>query len=124
MLYYCSKIHVFAPQTYGAMQTLPRQVMEQCRLRPAKSQSLCSLPRKITETSFFAPRNYGAMQTLLCKIAETKFQGPTNIIKFKFLQFFSIYFCKSLLFLRPLQTFGPLFKEKIFCVTVPLKDPV
>ena len=71
LLYFCSKIHVFAPQNYGAMQTLPRKVMEQCRLCPAKSQSLRSLPRKITETSFFAPQNYGAMQTLLREIAET-----------------------------------------------------
>ena len=120
-LQFCSKIHVFAPQNYGAMQTLPREVMEQCRLCPAKSQSRRSLPRKITETLFFAPQNYGAMQTLLRKIAETQFQGPTNILKFKFL-FFSNYFCKSLLFQRSLQPFGSLFKEKLFCVTVPLSE--
>ena len=58
--------------------SLPRKIMEQC---PAKlwsnadfaprDQSLCSLPRKVTETSFFAPQNYGAMQTLLRKIMET-----------------------------------------------------
>ena len=50
----------FALQSYGAMQTLPRE-----------TQSLRSLPRKITETLFFAPQNYGAMQTLLRKIMET-----------------------------------------------------
>ena len=111
-----SKIHVFAPQNYGAMQTLPRKVMKQCRLCPAKSQSLHSLPHKIKETLFFSPQNYGAMQTLLRKIAETQFQGPTNILKLKFPHFFSNYFCKSLLFQIPLQPFGPLFKEKnILC---------
>ena len=40
----------FAPQSNGAMQTLPR---------------------KITATSLFAMQNYGAMQTLLRKIVET-----------------------------------------------------
>ena len=71
LLYFFSKIHVLAPQNYGAIQTLPRKFMEQCRLRPGKSQSLRCLPRKIPETSFFAPQNYGAIQTLLRKIAET-----------------------------------------------------
>ena len=87
-----------APQNYGAMQTLPRKIMEQCRLRPAKSQSLCFFPRKITETLFFAPQNYGAMRTLPSKIMETKFQGPTNV---KFSSFVLILFvCKSMLFQR------------------------
>ena len=71
LLYFCSKIYVFALQNDGAMQTLPRKIMVQCRLCPARSQSLRSLPRKIVETLFFAPQNYGAMQTLLCKIMET-----------------------------------------------------
>ena len=71
LLYFCSKIHVCAPQNYGAMQTLPRKIKEQYRLCPAKSQRLCSLPRKLLETLFFALQNYGAMQTLLRKIVET-----------------------------------------------------
>ena len=88
--------------------SLPRKIMEQWRLCPAKSwsnadlaprrsQSLCSLPRKIKETWFLALKNYGAMQT------------------------FSNYFCKSLSFPRSLQPFGPLFRGEIFCVTVPLR---
>ena len=120
MLYFFSKIYVFAPQNYGAMQTLPRKIMDQWRLCPARSQSPRSLPHKIKETLFFAQQNYGAMQTLLCEIVETKFQGPKNIIKFNCLIFFSNYFCKTLLFPRSLQPFGQLFKEKIFCLTVPL----
>ena len=81
LLYFCSKIYVFAPQNYGAIQTLPRKVMEQCRLRPAKSQSLRSFPRKITETLFFGPQNYGAMQTLLCKIAKKLPSMPLKSVK-------------------------------------------
>ena len=46
----------FAPKNYGAMQTLPRKIME---------------------PSYFAPRNYGAMQTLPRKITETQLQGLT-----------------------------------------------
>ena len=40
---------IFAPQNYGAMQTLLHKIMEQCRLCPANSWSLHSLPRKIME---------------------------------------------------------------------------
>ena len=113
--------------------SLPRKIMEQCRLCPTKLWSnadfaprdhrafVLTLPRKIMETSFFAPQNYGPMQTLLRKIMDTEFQGPKNIIKFNFCLFFSNYFCKSLSFLGSLQPFGPLFKEKIFFVPVPLK---
>ena len=71
LLYFCFKFPVFALQIYGAMQTLPRKIRKQCRLRPAKSQSLCSLHRKITETLFFALQSYGAMQTLLREIVAT-----------------------------------------------------
>ena len=77
------------------MRTLPRKIKEQIRLRPAKSQSICSLPREMPATLFFAPQNYWAMQTLPREIMETRFQGPENIIKFDFL--FSKYFCDGIL---------------------------
>ena len=64
-------MYVFAPKNYGAMQTLPRKIKEQYRLRPPKSQSLGSLPREIMETLFFALRNYGAMKTFLSEIVGT-----------------------------------------------------
>ena len=113
--------------------SLPRKFMEQCKLCPAKSWSnadfapqdhrafvlcpakswrLCSLPREIME------------QYRLCsaKWWRHSFRGQKNIIKLNCVLFFSNYFCKSLSFLRSLQPFGPLFNEKIFCVTVPLKQ--
>ena len=104
------------------MQTLPRKIMEQCRLCPAISQSLCSLPRKITETLFFVPQNNGGMQTLLRAIMETQFQGPANIIQFKCLFFFLNIFVNHCHFRDLYNHFGPLCKEKIFCVTVRLRD--
>ena len=113
--------------------SLPRKIMEQCRLCPAKlwsnadfglqnhrpfvlcpakSQRLRSLPHKIME------------QCRLCSTKSRKhtFRGQQISSNLNFFLFFSIYFCKSLLFQRSLQPFGPLFKEKIFCVMVPLRE--
>ena len=130
MLYFCSKIYVFDPQNYGARQTLPHKIMEQCRLRPARSQSLCYLPRKVTETLFFAPQNHGDI--VLCpaklwSIADFAPQNHGDIVsgaKKKssnlIVVSFSNYFWKSSSFPRSVQPFEPLFKEKIFCVMVPL----
>ena len=78
-MFFAVNLHLklcLSPPNYGAMQTLLRKTMEQCRLCPTKSQSLHTFPRKIIEPSYFAPQNYGAMQTLPCKIMETHFQGP------------------------------------------------
>ena len=82
MLYFCPWIYVFVLLTYGAMQTWP-QIMEQCRLCPAKSWSLRSLPHGITKLSFFAPQNYGAMQTLPAKSRRHSFKSQNNNIIFK-----------------------------------------
>ena len=127
--------------------TLPRKIMEQCRLCPAKlwsnadfapqdhrafvlcpakSRSLHTLPRKITEPSYFAPRNYRALQTLpreineqcrLCpaKLQRHSFRGQNNNINYpktRFYFIFSNFFWKSMLFQRSIQPLGPLFKEK------------
>ena len=66
--------------------------MEQCRLCPTKSQ----------RHSFRGQNN------------------NKNYLKTIFSFLFSNFFCKSILFQRSIQLLGPLFKEKIFCVTVPL----
>ena len=79
--------------------SLSRKVMEQCRLCPAKS-----------EPSFFAPQNCGDMVSGANRFPKTKISPP----------FFNFY-CKSLLFQRPLQPFGPRFGREIFCVAVPLR---
>ena len=112
--------------------SLPRKIMEQCRLCPAKFWSntdfapqnhrafvLCpaklrrlhSLPREIME------------QSRLCSAKSWRhsFRGQQISSNWNFFTFFLIIFFKSLLFQRPLQPFGPLFKENIFCVTVPLR---
>ena len=119
LLFFCSKIYGFAPQNYGAMQTFPRKI-----------QILRSLPRKITETSFFAPPNHGDFVLCPAKLWSNADFAPQNdgdIVSGanKYHQsylcsLFSHYFCKSLSFPRSLQPFGTPFKEKIFCVTVPL----
>ena len=103
------------------MQTLPRKVMEQCRLCPAKSQSLRFLPCKITETLLFAPQNYGAMQTLLRKKTATQFQGLKNILELKFLHFFLFFFVNHCFFRDLYNPLDHLLRKKIFCVTVPLR---
>ena len=110
---------------------LPHQIMEQCRLCPAKlwsnadfaprnhrafvlcpanSRRLCSLPRKIME------------QCRLCsaKSRRRSSRGQQTSSNLNFFTFCLIFFCKSLFFQRRLKPFGPLFKVKIFCVTVPL----
>ena len=78
LLYFCPWIYVFAPQNYVAMQTLPRNIMEQYRLCPAKLWS----------TEDFAPQNHGAfvfhnaklgsLHYLLCKIMEQCRLCPHN----------------------------------------------
>ena len=77
-----------------------------------------TLPCKITEPFFFAP------QCRLCsaKLRRHSFRGQQISSNLNFFTFFFYYFCKSLLWQRPLLPFGPLFKDKIFCVTVPLMD--
>ena len=113
------------------MQTLPRKIMEQCRLRPAKSWSNADFAREIREPLFFAPQNHGDFvlwPTKLWSNADFAPQNGWDIVSVakkcnKILvssQFFN-FFCKSLSFLRLLQPFGPLFKENMFCVTVPLR---
>ena len=104
--YFLPWIYGFVPWKYGAMQTLPRKIMELCRLCPAKSQSLCTLPRKITEPWYFAPRNYGAMLTLPREIMEQcwlcpaksrrhSFRGQNNNLTLGFLFFpLTFFFCK------------------------------
>ena len=109
----------FAPQNHTAfvlcpaksqrLCSLPREIMEQCRLCSAKSRTLRSLPREIME------------QCRLCsaKSRRHSFRGQQISSNLNLFTFFFVC-CKSLLFQRPLQPFGPLFKENIFCVTVPL----
>ena len=112
--------------------SLPRKIMEQCRLCPAKlwsnadfaprghrafvlcpakSQRLCSLPREIMEQCRLCSAKSWRHSFRIQKIS-------SNLIV---VSFFLIMFCKSSSYPRSLQPFGPLFKEKIFCVTVPLR---
>jgi hypothetical protein len=69
-----------------------------------------TLPLKIMEQSRLRPQNHGDIVS-----------GPKNILKLNFLLFFSDYFSKSVIFQTSLHPFGPLYKEKIFYVAVPLK---
>ena len=77
--------------------SLPRKIMEQCRLCLAKLWS----------NADFAPRDYGAMQTVARKITDTEFQEPTEhpqlYIKLK--RILKNYFSKSLIFQRSLKLF-------------------
>ena len=111
--------------------SLPRKILEQCRLCsakswsntdfavrdhtalvlcPAKSRILCSSPREITE------------QCRLCSanLWRHSFRVQKNSSNLVFCSFCLIFFCKSFSFPRSFQPFGPLVKEKIFCVKVPL----
>ena len=101
----------------------PKKLKKQCRLCPAKSQSLCSSLREITKPLFFAPRNYKAMQTLPRKNNRDIVSGAEIttefILKLDILLFFCNYFCKSMVFQRSMQPLETVFKEKIFCFTVP-----
>ena len=109
LLYFCSKIYVFALQNYGAMQTSPHEITEPLFFAPQNHGDFILCPAKLWSNADFAPQNDGDIVT-----------GAKNIIKFNCCLFFSNYFCKSLSFPRSLQPFGPLFKEKISFVTVPL----
>jgi hypothetical protein len=70
LLHYCPLIYVFArknmercrlcPEKYGAMQTLPREIMEPLFFGPQNYK-----------TFILCPQNYGATQTLASDITET-----------------------------------------------------
>ena len=92
----------FALQSFGSLnlcpaefwtpQPVPRGVLEQCNLCPAE----------FWRHSFSAQNN--------CK----------NDLKIKFFFFFKGYFCKPLTFQKSIQPIRPVFREEIFCGTVPL----
>ena len=111
--------------------SLPRKIMEQCRLCPAKLWSNADLTLRNHRAFVLCPAKSWRLRSLPRKIMEQcrlcsakswihSFRGQQMSSNLNFFTFFSNYFCKSLLFQRPLQPFGPLFKEKIFCVMVPL----
>ena len=103
----------FAPQNYGAMQTLPCKIMEPLFFAPQKYGAFILCPAKLWSNAHFAPQSQ-----------RNSFRGQSNnrnYLKIRFSSIFSNYFCKSMLFQRSIQPLGPVFKENIFCVTVPLK---
>ena len=89
-------------------------------------------PHEITEPLFFAQQNQGDFVLCRAKLWKKAYFAPRNredivsgakkTIKLNFLLFFSNYFCKLMSFPRSLEPFVPLFKEKTFCVTVPLNQ--
>ena len=99
----------FAPQNYGAMRTLPRKITEPSFFAPQNHRDFVLCPAKLWSNADFARRNRGDIVS-----------GAKKDHKILLSSFFSNYFCKSLSFPRSLQPFGPLLKEKIFCVMVPL----
>ena len=112
--------------------SLPRKVMKQCRLSPAKlwsnadfapqnhkafalcpakSRRPCSLPRKIMDQCRLCPAKLGRHSLRGQKYHKIKFS-------YLLIHFFFVNHC----YFRDLYNpFGPLFKEKMSCVTVPLK---
>ena len=112
--------------------SLPRKIMEQCRLCPAKLWSNADFAPRDHRAFVFRSAKLRRLRSLprkimeQCRLCSTKSwrhsfrcqQISSNLIG---VSFFSNYFCKSSSFPRSLQPFGPIFMEKIFCVTVPLK---
>ena len=103
--------------------------MEQCRLCPQNYGAIQTLPSKITEPSYFASQNHRAF--ILCpgKLWSSADFAPQNhrdiVSGAKITTSSYFFFCKSMLFLRYMQALGPLFKEKIFCVMIPLtSEPI
>ena len=98
---------------------LPRKIMEQCRICPTKSQSLHTLPLKITEPCEIMEH---------CRLCPTKSRRHSfrrQKSKKKYLKlgfpFFFLFFCyQSMVSQRSFQPLGSLFKENILCVTKPL----
>ena len=100
--------------------SLPRKIMEQCRLCPthrafilcrAKSQSLQTLLHKVMEQCKLCP----------AKSRRHSFRGPNNNLKLDFFSFFFLAFlCEIIVISEIYATIGTIHKEKIFCVTVTL----
>ena len=102
----------FAPQNYGAMQTLPRKIMEPSYFAPQNNGLFILCSAKLWSYADFAPQNQGDI------VSGAKI--TTEIIQKLF--FFSLiyFFCQLMLFQRSIQPLGPVFK--IFFVTVLLKQ--
>ena len=123
------------PAKSRTLSSLPRNIRETSFFAPRNSGALQTLLHKIMESSFFAPQNYGAFILCPTKLWSNADFAPQNhrdivsgakitteiILKVDFFSFFSNYFCKSMLFQRSIQPWGPIFKEQIFCVTLPLR---
>ena len=91
------------------MQTSPRKITEPLFFAPQNHGDFVLCPAKLWSNADFAPRNRGDIVA-----------GAKKYHQIYLSSLFSNYFCKSLSFPRSLQPFGPLFKVKIFCVTVPI----
>ena len=59
LLYFCSEINVFAPQNYGAMQTLPLKITEPSFFAPQNHGDFVLCPAKLWSNADFAPQNHG-----------------------------------------------------------------
>ena len=101
-----------APQNYGAMQTSPCEIKEPSFFAQQNYRDFVLLPATLWSNADLALQNQGDIVP-----------GANKYHKILLFSFFSIFFCKSFSFPRSLQPLGPLFKEKIFCVTVPLRYP-
>ena len=115
--------------------SLPRKTMEQCRLCPEKLWSNANFSSQNhgffvlclakLRSIHYLPANYGAMQTLPAKSKRHSFRGKIknrNYLINRFSLIVFIFFCKSMLPQRSLQPSGPVFKENVICVTVPLSQ--
>ena len=122
-LYFCSKINRFVPQNYGAMQTLPRKIVEQCRNRPqnhrafvlcpAKLRRLRSLPRKILEQC----RLFSA------KLWRHSFRGQQISSNLCFFSFFLIIFVNHRYFRDLYNPLDHFLGENILCHGTFSADP-
>ena len=79
---------------------------------PTNYRAFLLCPTKIWSNADFASQNHGKI------VSEAK-KNYKNYLKTR-LSFKLKKNCKSMLFQRSIQQLGPLFKEQIFCVTVPL----
>ena len=103
LLVICTWNYVFAPQNYGAMQTLP----------PQNHRAFILSLVKLWSNAEFATQNHGDI------VSDAK-KAKKNILKLGFLFFFLIFCHQSMVSQRSFQPLGSLFKENKLCVTAPL----
>ena len=105
------------PKLCGAniAANLPRGVLDPSTCAPQSFGPLNLCPAEFWSNATCAPQSFG-------DIVSGPKKKHKNDLKITFSFFFYGYFCKPLTFQRSIQPIWPLFREKLFCGTVPLKQ--